>query len=108
MNHTIAPITGRRIRVGLVGCGRISCNHIKAIALHHERVELSAICDTQSDRLVQAQQLIAEVAVEYPGAATDPVTFNADSDLWDAVKSGAIELDLVVLATPSGFHQVKL
>jgi UDP-N-acetyl-2-amino-2-deoxyglucuronate dehydrogenase len=40
MLHPIAPITGRRIRVALVGCGRISRNHIKAIPVHHERAEL--------------------------------------------------------------------
>ena len=41
------PIDSRRIRIALVGCGRISRNHIKAIALHHDRAELVALCDTE-------------------------------------------------------------
>ena len=54
MLHLIPTITNRRIRIALVGCGRISRNHIKACAAHHERAELVAICDTQPERLEQA------------------------------------------------------
>ena len=31
-----------------------------------------AICDTQAERLEQAQQLITDVAADYPGVATKP------------------------------------
>jgi UDP-N-acetyl-2-amino-2-deoxyglucuronate dehydrogenase len=76
MLHPIPAITGRRIRISLVGCGRISANHIRAIAAHHERAELTAICDTQPDRLRQAQQHIREAALEFPGAASRPEVFS--------------------------------
>ena len=104
MLHPIAPITDRRIRIALVGCGRISANHIRAIAQHHERAELVALCDTQSERLEQARQLIAEAAAEHPGAATEPVRFHHYNDLLAAVQNGTTPVDLVVLATPSGLH----
>ena len=104
MLHPIAPITDRRIRIALVGCGRISANHIRAIALHQERAELVAICDTQPSRLEQAQALISEAAAEYPGAATNPVVFNSYNALLQANASGSTPIDLVVLATPSGLH----
>ena len=104
MLHPIAPITDRRIRIALVGCGRISANHIRAIALHHERAELVAICDTQCSRLEQAQTLIREVAAEYPGAASNPVAFSSYNALLQANAGGSISIDLVVLATPSGLH----
>jgi UDP-N-acetyl-2-amino-2-deoxyglucuronate dehydrogenase len=104
MLYPIAPITGRRIRIALVGCGRISRNHIKAIASHHERAELVALCDTQSERLVQAKQLVAEAAQEHPGAATSPVQFSTYPELLDAAQRGTTPVDLVVLATPSGLH----
>ena len=104
MLHPIAPITGRRIRIALVGCGRISRNHIKAIAVHHERAELVAICDTQPERLEQAQQLIAEAAAEHIGAATNTAHFNSYSELLEAAKTQSTPVDLVVLATPSGLH----
>ena len=104
MLHPIAPITDRRIRIALVGCGRISANHIKAIAAHHDRAELIAICDTQPQRLDQAQQLISEQALDHPGAATNPIQFSSYTDLITAAQNGTVPVDLVVLATPSGLH----
>jgi UDP-N-acetyl-2-amino-2-deoxyglucuronate dehydrogenase len=102
--HPIAPITDRRIRIALVGCGRISGNHIRAIAQHHDRAELVAICDTQPERLLLAQQLITEVAAEHPGASSSPAQFSNYSLLLEAARSNSLSIDLVVLATPSGLH----
>jgi UDP-N-acetyl-2-amino-2-deoxyglucuronate dehydrogenase len=104
MLHPIPAITGRRIRIALVGCGRISANHIRAIAQHHDRAELTAICDTQPERLQQAQQRITEAAQEHPGAASLPVQFSQYRELLAAVQSGSTPVDMVVLATPSGLH----
>ena len=66
MNHPISSISERKIRIALVGCGRISRNHIRATAIHCDRSELVAICDTEQERLDAAQQLVTEVAKEYP------------------------------------------
>ena len=97
-------IENRRIRIALVGCGRISRNHIKAIAIHHERAELVAICDNQQELLHQAQHFVAEVAQENPGAAVNPTQFGNYSDLLAANSAGTTPVDLVMLATPSGLH----
>ncbi len=104
MLHPIPAITGRRIRIALVGCGRISRNHIKAIALHHERAELVAMCDTQPEMLEQAQQLLAEAAQGHPGASSNPAQFTNYTELLEATQAGSTLADLVVLATPSGLH----
>jgi UDP-N-acetyl-2-amino-2-deoxyglucuronate dehydrogenase len=104
MLHPVTPITDRRIRIALVGCGRISANHIKAIAVHHERAELVALCDTQPERLAQAMQQASEAAGEHPGAARQPQTFASYPELLAAAESGTTPVDLVVLATPSGLH----
>jgi UDP-N-acetyl-2-amino-2-deoxyglucuronate dehydrogenase len=104
MLHPIPAITGRRIRIALVGCGRISANHIRAIAAHNERAELTAICDTQPERLQKAQQHIREAAQESPGVASNPAVFSDYPKLLTAVKAGTPPVDLVVLATPSGLH----
>ena len=40
------PITGRPIRFALVGCGRISANHIEALQQHSARAD--------QDRVVRA------------------------------------------------------
>ena len=108
MLHPISAITDRRIRIALIGCGRISCNHIRAIALHHERAELTAICDTQPERLELAQQLIKEAAAEYPGAATNPKHFSSYSNLLQAAQQQTTPVDMVVLATPSGLHPAQV
>ena len=104
MLDSISPINNRRIRIALVGCGRISRNHIKAIAAHHQQAELVAICEPQADRLEKAQELINQAAAEYPGASTNPVHFNSYADLLTAAHAKTVPVDLVVLATPSGLH----
>jgi UDP-N-acetyl-2-amino-2-deoxyglucuronate dehydrogenase len=102
--YPIPPITDRRIRIALVGCGRISANHIRGIAVHHDRAELVAICDTQPERLDQAQRVITDAAAENPGAATIPARFSSYSVLLAAAQANRTPVDLVVLATPSGLH----
>ena len=104
MLHPIKPINDRRIRIAIVGCGRISRNHIQSVAMHHERAELVAICDTQAERLEQAKQLIQEAAEEYPGASTHPEEFSNYNELLEASRTQSTPVDLVVLTTPSGLH----
>ena len=87
MNRLAPPITGRKIRVALVGCGRISGNHLRAIAQHAGEIELVAVADTDPAALA--------AAVTQTGAAGHP-------DL-EALLANS-EADLVVLATPSGQH----
>lgn len=104
MLQTFQPIEGRRIRIALVGCGRISQNHIRSIAVHHDLAELVAICDTQVARLAQAEQWIGQLSEEFPGFNDSPQAFESYSALLESSKSGSLHLDLVVLATPSGLH----
>lgn len=84
------PIKGRRIRIGLVGCGRISGKHFDAIAKHAEDLELVGVCDNDGYRLKET--------AERHGAAA----FSDMSGLLDRGRP-----DLVVLATPSGLHPAQ-
>jgi UDP-N-acetyl-2-amino-2-deoxyglucuronate dehydrogenase len=84
---TALPITDRRIRFAIVGCGRISANHFEALARHAERAELVGVCDAQPQALA--------VAAKATGA-TPYATLAEVLDRSDA--------DVVVLATPSGLH----
>ena len=104
MLHSIVPIIDRRIRIAIVGCGRISRNHIKSMAMHYERADLVAICDNQPERLTQAQQLMKDAVADYPGAALQPNLFTDFDEFLKAVRSNSISVDLVVLTTPSGLH----
>ena len=100
----IASINERKIRIALVGCGRISHNHIKAIILHHERAELVALCDIEQERLDSARHVLHEVSQEHSATVRNPAEFIGYEKLIEAVNLDIIEADLVVLTTPSGLH----
>jgi UDP-N-acetyl-2-amino-2-deoxyglucuronate dehydrogenase len=112
ISKPVVSISDRRIRMALVDCGRISANHIKAIALHHDRAELVAICDPQPERLDQADMEIrqatatatASSTANAAGIAAAPARFPSFRELLEAVEAGDLAVDLVVLATPSGLH----
>ena len=81
------PILGRKIRFALVGCGRISANHLQSLQRHAERAELAAVCDNNPEALARA--------VEKTGAkgyaSLDQMLAETDADI-------------VTLCTPSGLH----
>jgi UDP-N-acetyl-2-amino-2-deoxyglucuronate dehydrogenase len=81
------PITDRKIKFALVGCGRIAKNHFASLAQHGERAELVAVCDNQPAALAAAV------------ATTGAQGFAS----LDALLAGS-DADIVVLTTPSGLH----
>ena len=81
------PVSGRKVRFAVVGCGRIAQNHFEAVARHAERAELAAVCDTDPARLAAAV------------AKTGARGFASLTELLAAAPA-----DCVVLATPSGLH----
>ena len=87
MLHYPAPITDRKIRFALVGCGRIANNHFGALEQHKDRAELVDVCDVDPKAL--------EAAVSRTGARGH-LSLTAMLETTTA--------DLVVLATPSGLH----
>ncbi|MGA1308937.1 MAG: Gfo/Idh/MocA family protein [Gemmatimonadaceae bacterium] len=78
-----APVT---FRVALVGCGRISANHVEAIA-KIEGLTLTAVCDSEAPR---ARALGERVGVPW---FTDYARMLAEAPI-----------DIVTVATPSGLH----
>jgi UDP-N-acetyl-2-amino-2-deoxyglucuronate dehydrogenase len=85
--HKYSQIKNRKIRIALVGCGRIANNHFEAIQNHADSVELVDVCDINSVALVQA---------------VSRTNANGHNNLTDLLKSTTA--DLVVLTTPSGLH----
>lgn len=80
-------IKDRRLRIGVLGCGRISKNHFGSILQYPEELELVAVCDIDEDARKQAAM---EYNVREYSQFNDMLTHEA--------------LDLVVLCTPSGLH----
>jgi len=81
-------IKGRKIRVAIVGCGRISKNHFQSFEKHKENIELVSVCDNNQASLDAA---VAEYKV--PGYISLEEMLEKESTI-----------DIVVLTTPSGLH----
>lgn len=81
------PIANRRIRIAVVGCGRIAANHFSAIEKHKEHLQLAAVCDTDSAALQAAE---AKYGV------------TGFSSIDELLRSS--DVDVVALCTPSGIH----
>lgn len=83
------------IRIALLGCGRISKNHIEAIkALETEgRCQMVACCDLIPERVQAAASAIGPGCVPY-------------TDYAEMLEKGAF--DLVSICTPSGMHPVHV
>ncbi len=85
--NNYSSIIGRKIKIALVGCGRISKNHFSSIEIHSNDLELISVCDTDPS-------IVSEHANKYnvPGYR----------DMEQMLENE--ELDLVVICTPSGIH----
>lgn len=85
----IKPIVDRRIRIAVVGCGRIAANHFAAIETHRDRLELVAVCDID-----KAARTAAANKYRVPGfVSTEELLANCDADV-------------IALCTPSGLHPI--
>ena len=80
----------RKIRIAIVGCGRIAKNHFASITTHTDDIELVAVCDID-------QQVLT----------TTSTTFNVKGYLHLEDMLQQEQLDLVVLCTPSGLHSTQ-
>ena len=85
--HHFEPIKDRKIKVALVGCGRIANNHFAAIEKHVDRIQLVDVCDIDTAALEQA---VAKTGARGHLSLTKML--------------GTSDADLVILTTPSGLH----
>lgn len=87
MRNFAAPITDRKIRFALVGCGRIAKNHFLALEVHANRAELVSVCDVDG------------IALEAAAKLTGAVPFCSLSGMLADTTA-----DIIILTTPSGLH----
>ncbi len=78
----------KKIKVGIVGLGRLGMRHAENLALRINGAELTAICDMDKDKLNKAAD---RFGAKYK--------FTDFSDML-----GLEELDAVAVVSPSGFH----
>jgi UDP-N-acetyl-2-amino-2-deoxyglucuronate dehydrogenase len=77
----------KKIRVAIVGCGRISVNHFKSLEENKDNIELISICDINQNTLSKHKN-----KYKVPGYL----------NIEDMLKKE--NLDLVAICTPSGTH----
>jgi UDP-N-acetyl-2-amino-2-deoxyglucuronate dehydrogenase len=85
--HHYPTITGRKIKIAVVGCGRISRNHFGSIEKHSSELELVAICDNDPAVLAEHAEIYKVPAYR---------------DMEEMLQNE--QIDLVALCTPSGIH----
>jgi UDP-N-acetyl-2-amino-2-deoxyglucuronate dehydrogenase len=85
-----APVTDRKVRFALVGCGRIAKSHLDALAKHADACELVDVCDVDP----QALKAAAEGTGARPHASLSAML-------------AATDADAVILTTPSGMHPAQ-
>lgn len=85
--NVYSQIVDRKIRVAVVGCGRIAKNHLEVIGNYAQELQLVSLCDV--DRQVLDQHMSKYGVSGY-------------SSLHDMLENES--LDLIVLCTPSGLH----
>lgn len=83
-------ISDRKIRIAVVGCGRIANSHLQAIQQYASDLELVNVCDANSERL---QQTAEAYGVE------------GYTDLHELLSHTTA--DLVSICTPSGLHPMQ-
>jgi UDP-N-acetyl-2-amino-2-deoxyglucuronate dehydrogenase len=76
-----------KIKIAIVGCGRISEKHFNSINIHKKNIELVSICDSNEKVLVEHKK---------------KYKVNSYSNLEEMLKEESI--DLVSICTPSGIH----
>lgn len=84
-------IKDRKIRIAVVGCGRIAQKHFEAIKEHNSNLELESVCDIDQGAFAQAIN------------ATGCIGYSSLEELLR--KSTA---DVVSVCTPSGLHSSQV
>lgn len=78
---------GQKIKIALVGCGRISHNHFESLKQLKDEAGLVAVCDVIPERAEQAgKEYQAQVFTDYDQMLAE------------------VDCDLMSIATPSGLH----
>ena len=88
----------------MVGCGRISEKHLTNIFKLKDQICLKAICDNDNEKLIKTNKFISELQLADLNKAREIKNFNDYDNLLNQISIGEIDIDLIVLCTPSGFH----
>ena len=80
-------LKSKKIRIAVVGCGRIAEKHFEAIKQHENNLQLVALCDTNQEALNK-----------------NTAKLNVDGYTTMLGMLENVDIDIVVICTPSGLH----
>ena len=87
------------MNIALVGCGRITKNHFKAILNNGSKCNLKAICDNSLKRLSETREFLSEFCAKTNKKIPDFVEYDDYENLINEIKSGVLEVQLIVLTS---------
>ncbi len=90
----------KKIKIALIGCGRIAERHLDAIKFHKESLDLVAICDLDNNRLNYVDAFVSDNISKKHNLRK----YNLFADLILEITNKKLEIDLIMLLTPSGMH----
>ena len=88
-----------KLKFALIGCGRISTNHIKALIDNFVNAELISVCDLIKDRAEQKADEYLNYAKERNVSVIRPKVF---TDYREMLQKE--DINLCVICTESGYH----
>ena len=95
----------KKIKIAIVGCGRICKNHIKSILYLSARADLVALCDNKNENLIEAKNYLEnESEINSINNKSNINLYNNYNELIKDYCNCEIKIDLIILATPSGMH----
>ena len=94
----------RKIKIAIIGCGRISKKHVIAILSEYKRCELVAICDNNKEKIEDICNFYKSESKEKNIFYKDLKKYSKYEELINAKRNKQLHIDLIVLATPSGLH----
>tara|TARA_Y100000991_G_C21956707_1_gene342464 strand:- start:342 stop:1421 length:1080 start_codon:yes stop_codon:yes gene_type:complete len=97
-------MTFDKLRIGLLGCGRISKNHLKSLADNNDRCELVALCDNSHENIQSAYMFYKDYCNLKNIQFNKILLFSNYEKLLNAHINEKLNLDLLSIATPSGLH----
>ncbi|MBT89840.1 MAG: oxidoreductase [Spirochaetales bacterium] len=80
-------MSGKLLKIAVVGCGRISANHFESIKIHSDNLRLVSVCDINNDILDKHCEMFG---------------VKGYTSMKHMLESE--ELDIVAICTPSGMH----
>ena len=85
----------KKLKIAIIGCGRISYKHVEAITENRSEIELTAVCDVVEANAISKKE-------EYIKTLGSNVEVKVYTNYKEMLESA--DIDMVAIATESGYH----